>query len=124
VVRRLAVLFDLLVVVIFVVIGRHAHHHAFSPAGLFRTFWPFAVGCLVGTLLHERTRIMSGVVLSGLFVGTVTVAVGMVLRVLSGQGTAFSFIVVALVFLNALMILWRSLAKRYWPTSGAGRAAK
>lgn len=33
----------------------------------------------------------------------VTVAVGMVVRVLAGQGTALAFVVVALAFLGALM---------------------
>ncbi len=43
-----------------------------------------------------------------------TVAVGMVLRVLAGQGTAFSFIVVALIFLGLFLLGWR-LAARWAP---------
>ena len=38
------------------------------------------------------------------------VALGMVLRVVSGQGTAFAFIVVALAFLGLFLLGWRMLA--------------
>jgi hypothetical protein len=40
-----------------------------------------------------------------------TVAVGMVLRVLAGQGTAFAFIIVALAFLGLFLLGWRLLAR-------------
>ena len=36
-----------------------------------------------------------------------TVALGMVLRVVSGQGTAAAFIVVALAFLGLFLLGWR-----------------
>jgi len=39
-----------------------------------------------------------------------TVALGMVLRVVSGQGTAVTFIIVALVFLGLTQLGWRALA--------------
>ena len=35
----------------------------------------------------------------------------MVLRVIAGQGTAFAFIVVALVFLGLFMLGWRLVAR-------------
>jgi FtsH-binding integral membrane protein len=40
-----------------------------------------------------------------------TVALGMVLRVVAGQGTAVAFIVVALVFLGLFLLGWRALAR-------------
>ena len=39
------------------------------------------------------------------------VALGMVLRVVSGQGTAFAFILVALAFLGLFLLGWRLLAR-------------
>ena len=39
------------------------------------------------------------------------VALGMALRVVSGQGTAFAFILVALAFLGLLLLGWRLLAR-------------
>jgi Protein of unknown function (DUF3054) len=47
------------------------------------------------------------------------VAVGMVLRVVSGQGTAFAFVVVALCFLGAGMVGWRLLARLRLPVRRA-----
>ena len=44
---------------------------------------------------------------TGLGVWLGTVAVGMALRVLAGQGTAFAFIVVALAFLGLFQLGWR-----------------
>ena len=123
-VRRLGVLFDFVVVVVFVLVGRHSHHHATNLSGVLRTLWPFAVALVVATLAHQRVKGFGGPIRAGLFVGTITVAVAMVLRVVSGQGTAAAFIVVALVFLDGCMILWRLLAQRFWPASGAGRAPK
>ncbi|WP_369688382.1 DUF3054 family protein [Actinomadura macra] len=51
----------------------------------------------------------------GVGVWLVTVAVGMVLRVVSGQGTAFAFVVVALAFLALVLLGWRLVAGRVSP---------
>jgi hypothetical protein len=40
-----------------------------------------------------------------------TVALGMALRVVSGQGTAVSFVIVALIFLGLFLLGWRLLAR-------------
>jgi len=52
---------------------------------------------------------------SGVTVCVSTVAVGMALRVVGGQGTAASFVAVAAAFLGACMLGWRAVA------AGAGR---
>jgi hypothetical protein len=95
---------DFLVVLLFVGIGRSNHHHVVNLSGMVSTTWPFAVGLAVGWLLvflrHQR-----GVSLgAGVEVWLSTVAVGMIVRVIAGQGTAFAFILVALGFLGALML--------------------
>jgi membrane protein implicated in regulation of membrane protease activity len=38
-----------------------------------------------------------------------TVAVGMLIRGLTGAGTAFSFVIVAAVFLGAMLLGWRAV---------------
>jgi membrane protein implicated in regulation of membrane protease activity len=50
---------------------------------------------------------------SGIAVWLSTVAVGMVLRVVAGQGTAVSFIIVALCFLGLFLLGWRLLARTF-----------
>lgn len=107
--RRLAVLaLDLLAVLVFAAVGRRSHGE--DVAGLLVTFWPFAVGALVG---HGVVRLMSrapGSSVGGAVVVVSTVAVGMVLRVLTGAGTAVTFIVVATVVLSVFLLGWRALA--------------
>jgi len=41
------------------------------------------------------------------------VAVGMILRVLSGQGTTLAFIFVALAFLGLMLLGWRLLFRLF-----------
>jgi hypothetical protein len=104
---------DAAVVLIFVAIGRHTHHHGETFGGLFSTTWPFGVGLLVGWagVLAARRRPPS--LASGVVIWLSTVAIGMVLRVVAGQGTAVSFIGVALGFLGLFMLGPRVAATRY-----------
>jgi hypothetical protein len=98
---------DLLVVLVFVVIGRSAHGHGLRVGGVVSTAWPFVSGLVVGwvALAAWRRTLTSWV--GGLIVCIATVAIGMTLRVIAGQGTAFAFVLVALAFLGSLMIGWR-----------------
>lgn len=110
---------DALLVVLFCVIGRRSHDEAIL-AGLVRTAWPFVTGLAAGWiaayLLHRRrreTEPFNGLRLwpSGLVIWSSTLIVGMALRVVSGQGTAVSFIIVAASVL-ALFLLGSRAATR------------
>lgn len=109
--RRVAL--DLVCLVVFVAIGRSSHHHGLTLSGLLSTLWPFASGLGVGWLVlvgrHRAGRSLADAAILVI----VTVAVGMTLRVVSGQGTAVAFIVVALAFLSLTMGGWR-LMLQYW----------
>jgi hypothetical protein len=105
--RRAAAAVDVVAVILFVSIGRASHDHGESVGGFLSTVWPFAVGLGIGWLCVSRWR--PGSFRTGLVVCLSTVAVGMVLRLLAGQGTAAAFIVVALSFLGVLMIGGRLL---------------
>jgi len=103
---------DILVVLLFVGIGRSNHHHVVSLSGMASTTWPFAAGLAIGWLI-VLVRRQNGVSLgAGVEVWLATVAVGMILRVIAGQGTAFAFILVALGFLGALMLGLRLVRAR------------
>ncbi|MDE3202652.1 MAG: DUF3054 domain-containing protein [Acidobacteriota bacterium] len=118
--RRFApALVDVAAVVLFVAIGRSSHHHQETVRGFLSTAWPFAVGLGVGWALAARGGLWGR--RAGLIVCSATVAVGMVLRVVAGQGTAWSFILVALGFLGAVMLLGRTLAR--WALRLVDRAA-
>ncbi len=113
--RRVAPLIDLVAVVVFVAIGRARHHHGDALRGLVSTSWPFALGLAVAWLILKRRSRRGLGLRDGAFVVVVTVAVGMVARVLAGQGTAFAFILVALAFLGLAMEGWRLFAlRRRW----------
>jgi len=49
---------------------------------------------------------------SGFTIVLFTVVIGMILRVIAGQGTAFTFILVALIFLSLFLVGWRWIYER------------
>ena len=110
--KRLSVVLDVVAILIFVAIGRGVRDHGVNLRGLASTAWPFLVGLGVGWFVlirqHRPITTMSG----GVVAWVSTVVLGMILRVVSGQGTAVAFIVVAFVFLGAFMFAWRVVALR------------
>lgn len=102
---RAILVLDIVAVVLFVVIGRSVHGHADSLGGIWRTSWPFLTGTVLGELLGRTWRNPLG--WSGIIVWLATVGVGMVLRVVVGQGIAFPFVLVALGFLGLIQLGWR-----------------
>jgi hypothetical protein len=103
-VARYWIVIDFLVVLLFVGIGRANHHHGDSLSGLVSTTWPFAIGLAVGWIIVLVRRKNGASQVAGVEVWLATVVFGMIVRVIAGQGTAFAFIVVALVFLGSLML--------------------
>lgn len=107
-----AVLGDVCAVVVFVGIGRSAHHHLVSPSGMASTSWPFLAGLALGWVALAAGRARGAklpLLPAGVVAWLATVAVGMASRVVSGQGTAFAFVLVALAFLGAAMLGWRAV---------------
>ncbi|MDN3351124.1 DUF3054 domain-containing protein [Actinomadura sp. DC4] len=107
----IAAVLDLCCVLVFVLIGRASHSEGETAAGLARTAWPFLAGLAIGWAATRAWRRPAALVRTGAGVWLLTVAGGMVFRVLSGQGTAFTFVVVALVFLGLTMYGWRVVAR-------------
>jgi peptidoglycan/LPS O-acetylase OafA/YrhL len=107
--KRSAYLIDFIFVLIFVTIGRHTHKDGNPLTGTFTTLWPFAVGLLVGWVVVSRTRRVATARSSGLILALSAVVVGMVLRVISGQGIALTFVIVASAFLSFCLVGWRVL---------------
>ena len=102
-------LIDLACVLLFVGIGRSVHTHGLSLAGMATTAWPFVIGLAIGWVVVGILHATGAAVTTGIVVWIVTVAVGMTLRVVAGQGTAFAFVLVALAFLGVTMVGWRLL---------------
>jgi len=106
-----AALVDVCCVLIFVVIGRASHTKGETLGGIASTAWPFLAGLAAGWLAARAWRRPLALWPAGVTGWLCTVALGMVLRVVSGQGTALAFIGVALAFLGLFMLGWRLLAR-------------
>lgn len=106
--RSLAAVADCCCVLAFVIIGRASHTQGETLAGIASTAWPFLTGLAAGWVASRAWRRPDALKPAGLAAWLAAVAVGMVLRVVSGQGTAFAFIVVALVFLGLCLLGWRA----------------
>jgi hypothetical protein len=105
-----AAVIDLALVLVFVLIGRDSHREAFSLGGTLQTLWPFLSGLVVGWLVTRAWRRPRGVLAPGIVIWLLTVAIGMALRVVSGQGIAVSFVIVATIVLGVFLLGWRAIA--------------
>jgi hypothetical protein len=100
---------DLVATLVFVGIGRAVHTDGLTVRGMASTAWPFLTGLACGWLVIAARRRDLTSWTGGAVVVLATVAIGMTLRVISGQGTAFAFVIVALCFLGATMLGWRAV---------------
>jgi len=102
---------DLVLVLVFAVIGRASHGEVLSAGGVLQTGWPFLVACLVGSVL-ACVVLRLGWLREGLLVWAITVVVGMLLRGITGGGLAVGFLVVATLVLAVFLIGWRMIVWR------------
>jgi hypothetical protein len=123
---RLAVILDCCCVLLFVIIGRASHTRGEGLAGIASTAWPFLAGLAGGWLAARAWRQPFRLWPAGVGAWLGAVALGMVLRVVSGQGTALAFIGVALAFLGLFLLGWRLLAGalRRSPAPARARSAR
>jgi hypothetical protein len=121
--KLLPLVVDALLVILFCAIGRRSHEEAVLT-GLLKTVWPFAIGLGIGWVVAVagagrmfgepgRTARFDGTAVwpTGVLVWLGTLCGGMLLRVISGQGTAFSFIIVATCVLALFLLGWRAAIK-------------
>jgi Protein of unknown function (DUF3054) len=107
---RLAQVFDVVLVLVFVLIGRVSHGEGLGISGIFVTLWPFLVGLVVGHIVTRGWRHPFRVFWNGIGIWIVTVAIGMLLRVASNQGIEVSFVIVAAAVLGVFLLGWRAIA--------------
>ncbi|MFD5213516.1 DUF3054 domain-containing protein [Microbacterium sp. NPDC058345] len=102
---------DAVLVLVFAVIGRASHQE--DPAGFLLTAWSFLVALVAGHLLAALVPMRPRRPWSlgwGVVAWLITVAGGMLLRVVAGGTAETPFIVVASVVLAAFLIGWRLIA--------------
>jgi Protein of unknown function (DUF3054) len=90
-----------------VVIGRASHADGLGLSGVASTAWPFLAGLLLGWAAVRAWRRPVAVLPAGLGAWLGAAGLGMVLRVVAGQGTAVAFVGVALGFLGLFLLGWR-----------------
>jgi hypothetical protein len=93
---------DVCSVLAFVAIGRRTHDNG---------DWPFLAGLAVGLLASRAWRGPLAVAPAGVGAWLGAAGIGMLIRVLAGQGTAAAFIVVAAAFLGLFLLGWRVIAR-------------
>jgi len=109
---RVAAALDLVATLVFVVIGLHAHHHRAYLSELLSVWSPFAVGLAVGWWLVRQRGLNPRRPRATAVIVTCCVAIGMIIRVIVGQGTAPAFIAVAFVFLSLFLFAWRGFVSK------------
>ncbi|MBT2498747.1 DUF3054 domain-containing protein [Agromyces sp. ISL-38] len=103
----MAAFLDLVLVHVFVTIGRSSHHETVGMAGIGSTAWPFIVALAAGWLVSLQWRHPLAVWPTGVAIWAVTVGGGLLLRVVSGQGVQFAFVLVATITLAVFLLGWR-----------------
>jgi hypothetical protein len=110
--RAVPAVLDVVFVVLFAAVGRRSHAEGLDVGGILRTALPFLVGTAAGWLLASVTLDTGPRSLAfGAVVVACTVVLGMVFRRVAGEGTAWSFVVVATVVLTVLLLGWRVVAR-------------
>lgn len=107
--RALRILIDVALVVTFAALGRASHAESLDLGGIARTAAPF----LGGLLLCWIYLILKGVNLpplrEGLATWITTLALGMVFRLMVGDGVQIAFVLVAAATLGLFLVGWRGL---------------
>ena len=114
-----AAVFDAALVATFVAIGRGVHGKGDALTGFAQTAWPFLAGLALGWVLARAWQDAFGW-RGGLGAWGGTLAGGMALRALAGQGVDAVFVGVAAAFLFLFLLGWRALA---WPLARRRRSS-
>ena len=102
---------DLALVVVFAAVGRSSHGE--NAAAALVTAWPFLVGAAVGWLVARAWRRPASVWPAGVTIWLGAEIVGMALRALTGQGTAWSFVAVSLAVLGVFLLGYRGIVRLF-----------
>lgn len=115
--RGLSLALDVVLVVVFVLVGRRSHEDGYALPNLLLAVLPFLVGLLSGWgLVRWLSRAWPHRVGHGVTLAVATVVVGMVVRLVMGQSLGegavgvVTFAAVALAFLLLFLVGWRAIA--------------
>ena len=101
---------DVALVIVFAASGRSSHEESLGFQAILGTAWPFLVALLVMTLLTRGWRTINDIWPWGAIVWIGTVALGLGLRVVSGDTAQWPFIMVTTGTLGLFLIGRRAVA--------------
>jgi hypothetical protein len=105
--KVLAFAADAAFVLLFATLGRVSHEEGVTAAGVAGVAWPFLAALAVGWTVAARVRTWPVGMAGSSTVWLVTALLGLVLRVVTGGGFAWSFGLVTVAVLGFFLIGWR-----------------
>lgn len=100
---------DVVLILVFAASGRRTHEHGVSLAGVLDTAWPFLLAYSLAVLALRAWRSPAALWPTAIVLWLGTVAGGLTLRALAGDGVALSFQVVTLLVLGLFLLLPRGV---------------
>lgn len=111
----LAAVVDVVLVVLFALIGRSSHGEANTVGALWTTAYPFLAGWALGFVSSRAWARPLRIWPTGVLVWVLTVVIGLAIRVATGQGDVdgnplpISFVIVATIVLGVFLVGWRAI---------------
>ncbi|WP_181273731.1 DUF3054 domain-containing protein [Brevibacterium oceani] len=123
----IALLVDLILVVLFTIVGHYTHSHNFELQGLLTTAWPFCAALVIAWLLTAVWDRPIAPLATGTGVWAITVLIGLVIRGITGAGgepgtVPVSFMIVATTLNLITLVGWRIIATAVAGGSGRKRS--
>ena len=105
----IAAALDVAGVLVFVTVGRRNHNEGTAIDGVITVATPFLIALAIGWLVCRAWRRPMSLRI-GAIVWMTTVVVGLLLRnLVFDRGTATAFVIVATLFLGAVLLGWRAV---------------
>jgi hypothetical protein len=101
---------DAVLVVVFAASGRSSHSEDVTVLGTLHVAWPFLVGLVLGLLVSKGWKTIQDIWPWGILYWVVTVVAGMLIRVATGGGFAWSFLGVTFGVLGLFLLGRRAVA--------------
>ncbi|GGL11787.1 hypothetical protein JOE58_000099 [Curtobacterium luteum] len=126
----LAAVVDVVLVVLFALIGRSSHGEANTAGALWTTAYPFLAGWAIGYVSSGAWGRPLRTWPTGVVVWVLTVFVGLAIRVATGQGDVdgnplpISFVIVATIVLGVFLVGWRAVVRLVQRTAAARRGRR
>ncbi|WLQ06170.1 DUF3054 domain-containing protein [Arthrobacter oryzae] len=114
----LAALVDAVLILTFAAIGRDAHQRGDVITGVFLTAWPFLAGAAMAWLVMRVWRAPLQAWPAGVAVWLGALALGMLLRALTGQTVVLPFVIVALLSLGTFLVGYRLIVAGFRRLAG------